>query len=198
MTRYYTFQYSLTWARILQWRHMSGVMTFHIIGNSIICCLWTPCRILLIQRSLNILMIQTWGYLEHIFRKPWDKRKLDNQESPSNKPAGHILCQTGDISSHYAIKEVFPDSKVHGTNMGLTWVLSAPDGPHVGPMNLAIRVTSNSSVWISILLKTAVHRNMYPLCINTITPLCVGPGSIRTNKVIIWWLLMLLPPPGTK
>ena len=24
--------------------------------------------------------------------------------------------------------------------MGPTWVLSAPDGPHVGPMNLAIRV----------------------------------------------------------
>ena len=34
----------------------------------------------------------------------------------------------------------FPDSKVHGANMGPTWVLSAPDGPHVGPMNLAIRV----------------------------------------------------------
>ena len=28
-----------------------------------------------------------------------------------------------------------PDSKVHGANMGSTWVLSAPDGPHVGPMN---------------------------------------------------------------
>ena len=26
--------------------------------------------------------------------------------------------------------------------MGPTWVLSAPDGPHVGPMNLAIRVGS--------------------------------------------------------
>ena len=24
-----------------------------------------------------------------------------------------------------------PDSKVHGANMGPTWVLSAPDGPHV-------------------------------------------------------------------
>ena len=35
---------------------------------------------------------------------------------------------------------VFPDSKVHGANMGPTWVLTAPDGPHVGPMNLAIRV----------------------------------------------------------
>ena len=32
-----------------------------------------------------------------------------------------------------------PESKVHGANMGPTWVLSAPDGPHVGPMNLAIR-----------------------------------------------------------
>ena len=32
-----------------------------------------------------------------------------------------------------------PDSKVHGSNMGPTWVLSDPDGPHVGPMNLAIR-----------------------------------------------------------
>ena len=28
---------------------------------------------------------------------------------------------------------MFPDSKVHGANMGPTWVLSAPDGPHVGP-----------------------------------------------------------------
>ena len=34
----------------------------------------------------------------------------------------------------------YPDNKVHGANMGPTWDLSAPDGPHVGPMNLAIRV----------------------------------------------------------
>ena len=32
-----------------------------------------------------------------------------------------------------------PESKAHGANMGSTWVLSAPDGPHIGPMNLAIR-----------------------------------------------------------
>ena len=37
------------------------------------------------------------------------------------------------------ILDISPDSKVHGANMGPTWVLSAPDGPHVGPMNLAIR-----------------------------------------------------------
>ena len=32
-----------------------------------------------------------------------------------------------------------PDSQVHGANMRPIWVLTAPDGPHVGPMNLAIR-----------------------------------------------------------
>ena len=36
--------------------------------------------------------------------------------------------------------QTHPDSKVHGANMGPTWVLSAPDGPHVDPINLAIRV----------------------------------------------------------
>ena len=35
---------------------------------------------------------------------------------------------------------MYPDSKVHGANMGPTWVLSAPDGPYVGPMNGAIKV----------------------------------------------------------
>ena len=33
----------------------------------------------------------------------------------------------------------FVDSKVRGADMGPTWILSAPCGPHVGPMNLAIR-----------------------------------------------------------
>ena len=38
-----------------------------------------------------------------------------------------------------SIGKDIPDSKVHGANMGPTWVLSAPDGSHVVPMNLAIR-----------------------------------------------------------
>ena len=33
-------------------------------------------------------------------------------------------------------RNVTPDSKVYGANMGPTWVLSAPGGPHVGPMNM--------------------------------------------------------------
>ena len=40
--------------------------------------------------------------------------------------------------------------KVYGANMGPTWVLSAPDGPHVGPMNVAMRGLSASAnpVWV--------------------------------------------------
>ena len=34
-----------------------------------------------------------------------------------------------------------PDNKVHGANMGPTWVLSAPDGPHAGPRNTAIKIS---------------------------------------------------------
>ena len=44
--------------------------------------------------------------------------------------------------SWYRPVHKYPDSEVHGANMGPTWVLSAPDGPHVGPMYLAIKVVS--------------------------------------------------------
>ena len=39
-----------------------------------------------------------------------------------------------------------PDNKVHGANMWPTRVLSAPDGPHVGPMSL---VSGVISLWLS-------------------------------------------------
>ena len=50
------------------------------------------------------------------------------------------------VTSSQECKQTNPDSKVHGANMGLTWVLSAPDGHHVGPINLACRV-SKARCW---------------------------------------------------
>ena len=38
-------------------------------------------------------------------------------------------------------KHNFPDSKVHGANMGPNWGRQDQGGPHVGPMNFAIRVS---------------------------------------------------------
>ena len=42
------------------------------------------------------------------------------------------------MTSQWFDRYPIPDSKFHGANMGATWVLPAPDGPHVGPMNLAM------------------------------------------------------------
>ena len=50
----------------------------------------------------------------------------------------------------------YPASKVHGANMGPTWVLSAPDGPNVGPMNVAIRV-----VQYNMIMNTALQWPRY-------------------------------------
>ena len=36
--------------------------------------------------------------------------------------------------------KVYPDSKVHGANMGPIWGRQDPGGSHVGPMNFAIWV----------------------------------------------------------
>ena len=49
-----------------------------------------------------------------------------------------------------------PDSKVHGANMGPTWVLSAPDGPHVGPLNLAIRGVMWSYLRYQVMTRAAL------------------------------------------
>ena len=49
------------------------------------------------------------------------------------------ISKASKIPWSLAVRHLIPDSKVHGANMEPTWVLLAPDGPHVGPMNLAIR-----------------------------------------------------------
>ena len=42
----------------------------------------------------------------------------------------------------------FPDSKVHGAYMGPTWGRQDPGGPHVGHMNLAIRIGIIGKLWV--------------------------------------------------
>ena len=50
----------------------------------------------------------------------------------------HWLCSVIWLLTSQTFRLV-PDSKVHGVNIGPHWVMSAPDGPHVGSMTLAIR-----------------------------------------------------------
>ena len=61
----------------------------------------------------------------------------------------------------------YPDSKVHGANMGPNWVLSVPDGHHVGTTNLAIRVhavvrfrTFMGPNWYTIVVLPSVYHHI--------------------------------------
>ena len=68
-----------------------------------------------------------------------------------------------------------PDNKVHGANMGPTWVLSAPYGADVDPMNLAIRdlfLTENVNFWFS-------HKCHYPF-----TVVLRGVNRCQVNRLI--------------
>ena len=55
-----------------------------------------------------------------------------------------VLMLKGEKLKKISMLMIAPDSKVHGANMGPTWVLSALNGPHFGPMNLAIRGWSDT------------------------------------------------------
>ena len=65
----------------------------------------------------------------------------------NNREAGDLRRYRAHYDAIYT-----PDSKVHGAIMGPTLVLSPPDGPHVGPMSLAIRDSKKIDVVILLLL----------------------------------------------
>ena len=58
---------------------------------------------------------------------------------------------------------IFPDSKIHGANVGPTWGHKDPGGPHVGHTNLVIWVVA--IIWISRPFKYISHsRNLSFIC----------------------------------
>ena len=67
-----------------------------------------------------------------------------------------------------------PDSEVHGANMGPTWVLSAPDGPHVGPMNPALRDTKRVIKIINIAAIIGYFYCHWSLSVNPTINFCAA------------------------
>ena len=63
---------------------------------------------------------------------------------------------------------LYPDSKVHVADMGPTWVLPAPDGPHIGPMSLAIRGSLCTSCQLGL-----------PGCVLVLSP-------VNTSRIPFW------------
>ena len=72
-----------------------------------------------------------------------------------------------------------PDSKIHGANMGPTWVLSGPDGPHAVPMNIAF---GESNGLVSIYWNSTIQYKEADLPVSELLYLengrCVECGTI--------------------
>ena len=78
---------------------------------------------------------------------------------------------TKPVSKRIVTFHPYSDNKVHGANMGPTWVLSDPEGPHVGPMNHAIRIRA-----------LRIKFNTSPVETYSLT----GIGKIRKKSLIIY------------
>ena len=90
-----------------------------------------------------------------------------------------------------------PDSKVHGANMGPTCVLSAPDEPHVGPMNHAIRgiiwsVGDENNQWCHMALLD--HSEFSPSWFwkNSVSFTTIQLFTYRYPHAIISWSFSIL------
>ena len=83
----------------------------------------TACQTLPCPISMAVKLPQKFRYRKIIasFKITWCTQ-IARFMGPTWEPSGADIC------------------KAHGAYMGPTWGLLAPDGPHVGPMNLAIRV----------------------------------------------------------
>ena len=81
-----------------------------------------------------------------------------------------------------------------------TWVLSAPDGPHVGPINLAFWVIYDNKVLLKIGNWSGGHRWCGPFCLNGVNgillSICIGlslvsvaiykPSTEKTTRTDLW------------
>ena len=103
-----------------------------------------------LQSYINFSLVCQMG---HIWNCDWNRLKLKfvivlKATSGNSRQSDGIYISLMNIFSYGYIN--IPDSKVHGANMGPTWVLFAPDGPHVGPINFVIKVhgANMGSTWV--------------------------------------------------
>ena len=109
-----------------------------------ICCLWLRCvKVIQIEMIYDKEWHATAIPVQSIIRGPF-KIYDSFTQIQLLQLANTVLTSQNDIClntpSSKPLEQSFPDSKVHGDNIGPTWVLLAPGRPDVGPINLVIRV----------------------------------------------------------
>ena len=71
--------------------------------------------------------------------------------------AEYVIQACIGLTDYHSKNKAYPDSKVHGANMGPIWGRQDPGGPHVGPMNFATWV-----IFAKIVTSLWIFRNLTP------------------------------------
>ena len=130
---------------------------------------------LLVNLCVSILI--DWGRVTHICVGNLTSIGSDNCLSPGRRHAtiwthagilligpsetdfNEILIKNHTLSFKKIYLKMYPDSKVHGANMGPIWDRKDPGRPQVGPMNFAILVVRKMAAILS-----------WPPCVNILRP----------------------------
>ena len=84
----------------------------------------------------------------------------------------------------------FPDSKVHGANMGPTWGRQDPGGPHVGSMNFALWELFRFCVlFISLQQRQMGFTASQSLATRLFVQQLIDDNSKENIKVLHYWFL---------
>ena len=104
------------------------------------CIAKSSTTIVLMMQDKQIIGFRKEGFHYLYPLKSWEMIENEKHSSVIPKLEFSWTIITWQETHISAILILNTDSKVHGAKMRSTWVLSGPEGPHVGPMNLAIRV----------------------------------------------------------
>ena len=104
---------------------------------------------------------------------------ITTTKQSTTEPCAYFLGYTVCVQLWYqtTTQHNNPDSRVHGAKMGPTWGLSAPEGLHIGPMDLAIWVSTNC---------TCIMHEMYcgtsdlKSCLDSEVGICANSNEILT------------------
>ena len=93
-----------------------------------------------------------YDYLAYMDCMDPDVHCLEKVDKINHSLASIEFLLSSPTTGHQGDNAWYPNSKVHGANMGPIWGQQDPGGPHVGPMNFAIRNCFADSLYASQLL----------------------------------------------
>ena len=91
----------------------------------------------------DVQLLRLYGVASVYCIDAWDRSKsnLHHKQFTTRECIWQVICTTPRLDCYNIVVRhgINPDSKVHGANMGPIWGRQDPGGPHVDPINLAIR-----------------------------------------------------------